>query len=217
MALSEINDWPFTSSRQQDLSKRHPSMEHYDVDTGEEVPPDISDQSEAQKIQENFGNGFKELSCSGQDLDSRSTYAANTDDEDESGKQKTTQDMPSYGSGHSVIYDHKDDVSVTSSDKAPLIHLICSEEGCFVTEYSELLSWSYNVQDKSIEHRLSTQMTTHWTSIVLDIVKYLQNVDTCDSDPKGETSDKQLEKFDAGRVLSQGEDLPDYPSFENDY
>ena len=426
---SVIVDWPSTSSRQQDLSKRHPSMEHYDVDTGEEIPPDTSDQFEAQKIQEDSGNGFKELSCIGQDLDSRSTYTANTDDEDESGTQKATQDMPSYGSGQSVSYDHEDNVSVTSSDEgsvfsvpslassaseiskgsgysatqiaiatkevlsifrddgvlqslytsaihgsvgprkfkntfrrllkefsenlkdeaqdrldflaarlvalkardiadfileryqsghAPTLdaadgegHLpleypdqdssdgdeqdetcvdetifddltnvrefliqstafkllqinlqrfvfskkpsltvsnkqdykIHSEEritqfhevldllsqpsrlrqtalgddcigilqhnhalrqlhtytlsvlgeGCFVTEYSELLSWSYNVQNKSIQHHLSTQMTTDWTPIVLDIVKYLQNVDTCNSDPKGQTLDRQAD------------------------
>jgi hypothetical protein len=404
-------------------------MEHYDVDTGEEIPPDTSDQFEAQNIQEDSGNGFKELSCIGQDLDSRSTYTANTDDEDESGTQKATQDMPSYGSGQSVSYDHEDNVSVTSSDEgsvfsvpslassaseiskgsgysatqiaiatkevlsifrddgvlqslytsaihgsvgprkfkntfrrllkefsenlkdeaqdrldflaarlvalkardiadfileryqsghAPTLdaadgegHLpleypdqdssdgdeqdetcvdetifddltnvrefliqstafkllqinlqrfvfskkpsltvsnkqdykIHSEEritqfhevldllsqpsrlrqtalgddcigilqhnhalrqlhtytlsvlgeGCFVTEYSELLSWSYNVQNKSIQHHLSTQMTTDWTPIVLDIVKYLQNVDTCNSDPKGQTLDRQAD------------------------
>jgi hypothetical protein len=36
-------------------------------------------------------------------------------------------------------------------------------------------------------------MTTDWTPIVLDIVKYLQDVNTCNLDPKGQTPDRQAD------------------------
>ncbi|CAN9306032.1 unnamed protein product [Alternaria alternata] len=421
----EIVDWPSTPSHERDLSKRRLSVEYCDVYTSEEKLSDVSNKTEAQDLQKGFGAKPKELSCIDQDSDSPLTCTTDTEDEDKTGTQKATSDMPPYNTGRSANSDHEDDVSVTLSDddsifSVPSLASSASEmskgsgysatqiaittkevlsifrddkilqplyttaiygpigprkfgntfrrllksfsenlkdeaqdrldflaarlvalkvrdiadaileryqpghapaldtdegkgqlpldyddqdpsdedayvdetifgdltnvreflvqsaafkllqmnlqrfvfskkpsftvsnkqdykihpeerttqfhevldrlsqpsrlrqtaldddcidilqhnhalrqlhtytlsvlgEGCFVTEYSELLSWGYNAQNKSIEHRLSTQMTTDWTCIVLDIVKYLQNVDTCNSDPKGQTSDRQAD------------------------
>ncbi|CAN9296463.1 unnamed protein product [Alternaria alternata] len=421
----EIVDWPSTPSHERDLSKRRLSVEYCDVYTSEENLSGVSNKTEAQDLQKGFGAKPKELSCIDQDSGSPLTCTTDTEDEDKTGTQKATSDMPPYNTGRSANSDHEDDVSVTLSDddsifsvpslassasemskgsgysatqiaiatkevlsifrddkilqplyttaiygpigprkfgntfrrllksfsenlkdeaqdrldflaarlvalkvrdiadaileryqpghapaldadegkgQLPLdyddqdpsdedayvdetifgdltnvreflvqsaafkllqtnlqrfvflrksslkvlnkqnnkiypeertiqfsevLDLLCQPpelrqtalsddcidilqnnrplrqlhtytlsvlgEDCFVTEYSKLLFWSYNVQNKSVEHHLSTQMTTDWTPIVLDIVKYLRNVDTCNPDPKGQTPDRQAE------------------------
>ncbi|CAN9266188.1 unnamed protein product [Alternaria alternata] len=112
----EIVDWPSTPSHERDLSKRRLSVEYCDVYTSEEKLSDVSNKTEAQDLQKGFGAKPKELSCIDQDSDSPLTCTTDTEDEDKTGTQKATSDMPPYNTGRSANSDHEDDVSVTLSD-----------------------------------------------------------------------------------------------------